>query len=201
MLKGHIQILILASTLSVVIIMSTIISNLHVNSVKLGVLTDHERILFREYLEGKNLAQDMSATNHELTRHRDLRENLRSKKSQILASCGGSISCVDLARIKLQQNRLADIPPCYTPENCSDFAQSAGYFGEATNSSEILPIYDKDGPEIIAAMQKQDNMILDVKQDRELRAKQGKNAPALKPVTCGSECFDRKGVWCCRRTW
>jgi hypothetical protein len=83
------------------------------------------------------------------------------------------------------------------------YAQEAGYFSIVSSQNQTirLPDYDKDSPEIISAMQKQDRMILDVKQQREIRGRQGENAVPLKPIVCGSDCFSRKGVWCCRRDW
>ena len=180
--------------------------------MELEVLTFHERQLFKKFqMFHSDQVETPALKDHEETpapkskrsRTERIKNRLRIKKGQILGSCGGSISCFDLATIKQQQANLPDIPECFPPESCSEFAQRAGYFGDNSdkNSTETIPEYDRDGPEVIAAMQKQDKMIIDDKQARELRLKQGKNAPPLKPVVCGSECFKRIGAWCCRKTW
>jgi hypothetical protein len=177
--------------------------------VELGVLTDDERSLFQEYQEEHQLHKILprrATTKKKAVAAGNSKAALHIKKGQVLGSCGGSISCVDIATIRQNQARLADIPPCYTPESCEQLAQSAGYFPQSrsansTNSSVELPIFDRDGAELIGAMQKQDKMILEVKEAKELRARQGDKAPPLKPIVCGSECFKRKGVWCCRRNW
>ena len=65
-----------------------------------------------------------------------------------------------------------------------------------------LPEYDHDVPELLAAMQQQDQMIADHKSAREQRARNAANMSPLKParlpqVRCGGQC-QAKGVWCCR---
>jgi hypothetical protein len=94
-------------------------------------------------------------------------------------------------------------PPCYTPEDCSRFVSYQP--GAHTKKQSGLPVYDNDMLELIAAMQKQDKMFLQVKTEKEKRAKevakakkQGKPPPPLPKVTCGRKCWEDKGVWCCR---
>jgi len=87
-------------------------------------------------------------------------------------------------------------PPCYTAEDCHRFASYQP--GSNLKKESDLPVYDNDTLELISAMQKQDRMILDQKKEAETREKQGKNAPPLPEVKCGSECWKAKGVWCCR---
>ena len=58
--------------------------------------------------------------------------------------------------------------------------------------------YDDDEMQMFSAMQKQDQMIVDQKKAKEERLKQGSKAPKLAKVQCGNQCFERKGVWCCR---
>ena len=212
--------LLLASVAALTLVVFSSNVYMRTTSVNLGVLTEHERQLFRKFQETQQVATDKfvhalkpEQGHSEVYKDRpslkkghareDIKNRLRVKKGQILGSCGGSISCFDLATIRENQANLPDIPSCYSPESCRDYSQQAGYFGDTDpkNSSELLPIYDHDGPELVAAMQKQDNIILDVKQARELRAKQGENAPPLKPIICGSDCFERIGAWCCRKTW
>jgi superfamily II RNA helicase len=183
--------------------------NLHKNNVELGILTSHERQLFRKFQMFHSDSLDSVVTpalkskQPAQPRIERIKNRLRIKKGQILGSCGGSVSCFNLAAIKQQKENLPDIPECFSPESCNEYAHRAGYFSDNsyTNSTGTIPEYDKDGPEVISAMQKQDKMILDDKQARELRVKQGKNAPPLKPVICGSKCFERIGAWCCRKTW
>ncbi len=202
---------ILLCTIAVVLVVAVCNSRLFSKRIELGVLTADERRLFHEFQEDhqlhKILPRRATTAHKKAPAAGSSKSALKVKKGQVLGSCGGSISCVDIATIRLNQARLADIPPCYTPESCDQLAQKAGYFPQtmsttnSSNSSAVLPIYDRDGAEFIGAMQKQDKMILEVKEAKELRAKQGDRAPPLKPIVCGSECFKRKGVWCCRRNW
>eukprot|EP00287_Rhodomonas_sp_CCMP768_P013735 CAMPEP_0196753748 /NCGR_PEP_ID=MMETSP1091-20130531/91768_1 /TAXON_ID=302021 /ORGANISM="Rhodomonas sp., Strain CCMP768" /LENGTH=288 /DNA_ID=CAMNT_0042101903 /DNA_START=15 /DNA_END=879 /DNA_ORIENTATION=+ len=74
-------------------------------------------------------------------------------------------------------------PPCYTPEDCDQRARANGYWGKKENK---LPIYDDDTAEFLAAMQKQDRMILDHKKDKERRQSLGSEAPKLPEVIVAS---------------
>jgi hypothetical protein len=89
-------------------------------------------------------------------------------------------------------------PPCYTPEDCHRRAE----VNERARATRGLPEYDHDVPELLAAMQQQDQMIADHKSAREQRARNAANMSPLKParlpqVRCGGQC-QAKGVWCCR---
>ena len=87
-------------------------------------------------------------------------------------------------------------PPCYTAEDCHRFATNQP--GSGMKKLSDLPVYDNDMLELISAMQKQDKMILDQKEEAETRANQGEKAPPLPEVKCGNACWTTKGVWCCR---
>jgi hypothetical protein len=189
----------------VVIFVAVCNSKIFQRKVELGVLTQDERRLFHEYQEDNKL-QKILPRRAAAQKKAKSKTELHVQKGHILSSCSGSKSCVDIATIRQNQAKLADIPPCYTPESCKQLAENAGYFPQtmssnSSHSSVKLPIFDRDGAELISAMQKQDKMILEVKEAKELRARQGDRAPPLKPIFCGSECFRRKGVWCCRRNW
>jgi hypothetical protein len=206
---GNLTNAILFCTTAVVVFVAVCNSKIFQKRVELGVLTADERRLFHEYREDhqlQNILPRRATTQKKAAAAGNSKKVIHLKRGQVLGSCGGSISCVDVATIRQNQARLADIPPCYTPESCKQLAQNAGYFPQtimtnSSNSSAKLPIFDRDGAELISAMQKQDKMILEVKEAKELRARQGNKAPPLKPIFCGSECFKRKGVWCCRRNW
>lgn len=93
---------------------------------------------------------------------------------------------------------LRRTPPCYTPEDCHRRAE----VNERARATRGLPEYDHDVPELLAAMQQQDQMIADHKSAREQRARNAANMSPLKParlpqVRCGGQC-QAKGVWCCR---
>lgn len=80
-------------------------------------------------------------------------------------------------------------------------AGGEAHSGASTAAGGPMPLpkpYDNDEMEMIGAMQKQDGMIVDQKEEAEERAKLGDKAPPLKPVRCGETCFASKGVWCCR---
>jgi len=84
------------------------------------------------------------------------------------------------------------------PERCMTGADGVTTERRVRRSTSGPPTYDKDTMAMIAASQKQDQMILETQKEQEERKAMGKKAPKLGAVTCGQKCFATKGVWCCR---
>ncbi|KAJ1493784.1 hypothetical protein T484DRAFT_1928552 [Baffinella frigidus] len=165
------------------------------------VLTAHERHLFHRFEAAKASKQALAHWPYGGARSPPV----------VLDPLGDAIhNSPPAERARISQYVLAEMnnggqsgyseenPPCYTPDDCHRRAAANGLIkGESG-----LPTYDNDMPELLGAMQKQDRMILDVKEARDKREEEAEKMAPLKQaplpkVQCGPMC-EGKGAWCCR---